>query len=89
MNRGSSSSASSTVQPFPPTGKAPFVALNGHLREENNFGGNVVAEAGWLWRGQAGHTFRTGLYYFNGMSDETEFFTNSEQLLGIGVWADF
>ncbi len=33
--------------------------------------------------------FRTGLYYFNGMSDESEFFTNSEQLLGIGVWADF
>jgi len=77
--------------PDGPTGwqGAPFVAVNGHLREENNFGGNVVAEAGWLWRGQAGHTFRTGLYYFNGMSDETEFFTNSEQLLGIGVWADF
>ena len=77
--------------PAGPTGwqGAPFVAVNGHLREENNFGGNVVAEAGWLWRGQAGHVFRTGLYYFNGMSDETEFFTNSEQLLGIGVWADF
>ena len=77
--------------PSGPTGwqGAPFVAVNGHLREENNFGGNVVAEAGWLWRGQVGHTFRTGLYYFNGMSDETEFFTNSEQLLGVGVWADF
>ena len=77
--------------PAGPTGwqGEPFVAVNGHLREENNFGGNVVAEAGWLWRGQAGHMFRTGLYYFNGMSDETEFFTNSEQLLGIGVWADF
>jgi hypothetical protein len=77
--------------PAGPTGwqGAFFVALNGHLREENNFGGNVVAEAGWLWRGQAGHVFRTGLYYFNGMSDETEFFTNSELLLGVGVWADF
>jgi len=77
--------------PAGPTGwqGVPFVAVNGHLREENNLGGNVVAEAGWQWRGQAGHVFRTGLYYFNGMSDETEFLTNSEQLLGVGVWADF
>jgi hypothetical protein len=77
--------------PSGPTGwqGAPFAAVNAHLREENNFGGNFVAEAGWLWRGRTGHVFRTGLYYFNGMSDETEFFTDSEQLLGVGLWADF
>ncbi len=77
--------------PALPTGfqGAPFLAVNGHLREENNYGGNFTAEAGWQWRGRTGHLFRTGLYYFNGMSDETEFFTNSEQLLGIGVWGDF
>jgi hypothetical protein len=77
--------------PALPTGceGAPFLAVNGHLRQENNYGGNFTAEAGWQWRGRIGHLFRTGLYYFNGMSDETEFFTNSEQLLGVGVWADF
>jgi hypothetical protein len=77
--------------PASPTGcqGAPFLAVNGHLRQENHFGGNLTAEAGWQWRGQTGHLFRTGLYYFNGMSDETEFFGNSEQLLGGGVWCDF
>ncbi|MGA2034608.1 MAG: DUF1207 domain-containing protein [Thermoguttaceae bacterium] len=77
--------------PARPTGcqGAPFLAVNGHLRQENNFGGNLIAEAGWQWRGQSGHLFRTGLYYFNGMSDETEFFTTSEQLLGVGLWYDY
>ena len=77
--------------PAGPTGwqGAPFLAVNGHLRQENNFGGNFTAEAGWLWRGRTGHMVRTGVYYFNGMSDETEFYRNSEQLLGGGLWYDF
>jgi hypothetical protein len=77
--------------PARPTGweGAPFMAVNGHLREENNYGGNLTVEAGWQWRGQTGHLFRTGLYYFNGMSDETEFFNKSEQLIGGGVWFDY
>ena len=29
---------------------APFVAVNGHLREEVNFGGNLVVQAGWAWQ---------------------------------------
>ncbi|MGO8750058.1 MAG: DUF1207 domain-containing protein [Thermoguttaceae bacterium] len=77
--------------PARPTGweGAPFMAVNGHLRQENNYGGNLTVEAGWQWRGRTGHLFRTGLYYFNGMSDETEFFNKSEQLLGGGVWFDY
>jgi len=77
--------------PASPTGwqGAPFLAVNGHLRQENNFGGNFTAEAGWQWRGQTGRLFRTGLYYFNGMSDQTQFFANSEQLLGVGLWYDY
>ena len=74
-----------------PTGweGAPFLAVNGRLREENNYGGNLTVETGWQWRGQTGHLFRTGVYYFNGMSDETEFFNKSEQLIGGGVWFDY
>ena len=39
-----------------PTGTrgVPFAAVNGHLREEVNFGGNLVVQAGWLWRGRTG-----------------------------------
>ena len=31
---------------------SPFVALNGYLRQEANFGGNFVAQLGWQWRGK-------------------------------------
>ena len=29
---------------------SPFVAVNGHLRQEVDYGGNVVVQAGWQWR---------------------------------------
>lgn len=69
---------------------APFVALNGHLREEVAFGGSFVVQAGWAWRRFArGSLFRIGLEYFNGMSDQYEFFDQAEQRIGWGLWADF
>jgi len=67
----------------------PFVALNAHLREEVNFGGNLVAQAGWLWRGASGRIIRTGLHYFNGKSNQFEFFNNSEQHIGWGLWQEY
>jgi hypothetical protein len=68
----------------------PFAAVNCHLREEVGFGGNVVVQAGCQWRGEnGGHLFRTGMEYFNGKSPQFEFFDQSEQRLGFGLWYDF
>jgi hypothetical protein len=74
-----------------PTGPqgTPFFAVNGHLRQELNYGGNVVAQLGWLWRGNTTHTLRAGFHYFNGKSNQFEFYQNFEQQVGGGVWYDF
>jgi hypothetical protein len=66
---------------------APFVAMNGYLREEVDWGGNFTAMAGWAWRGR--HLFRTGLQYSVGESLQWEFLGRSEQVLGLGIWYDF
>jgi hypothetical protein len=74
-----------------PTGPrgTPFLALNGHLREEHNFGGDFTAQAGWLWRGNTGQTMRLGAFYFNGKSSQFQIFDDSEQQIGVGAWYDF
>jgi len=77
--------------PLAPTGfgGAPFVAVNGHLREELDFGGNLVLQTGWQWRGPTGHLFRTGMQYYVGKSDQFEFFDDYEEKLGLAIWYDF
>ena len=79
--------------PAHPTGTAgaPFIALNTHLREELDFGGNIVLQGGWAWRGanQNSGTLRTGVYYYKGKSPQNSFFRQSEQHLGWGLWYDF
>lgn len=74
-----------------PTGPmgVPFFAINGHIREEVDFGGNVVAQVGWLWRGNGTSVLRTGFHYFNGKSSQFEFFRNFEEQIGAGLWYDF
>jgi len=74
-----------------PTGEAgtPFVAVNGHLREEVDFGGSFAVQAGWLWRGRTGRAMRTGLHYYNGKSPQFEFFDRFEQQFGIGLWQEY
>jgi hypothetical protein len=67
----------------------PFFAVNGHLREEHDFGGNLVVQAGWLWRGYSGKVLRTGLHYFNGKSDQFTFPDEFEQQIGLGLWHDY
>jgi len=67
----------------------PFFAINGRLREEVDFGGNMTVQTGWQWRGHTGHLFRLGLHYFNGKSDQYEFFTQHEEQLGVGLWYDY
>jgi hypothetical protein len=78
----------SSTEPTGPWG-SPFMAVNGVLRQENDFSGNVTLQAGWQWRGQSGHLLRLGLQYFNGMSDEMQFFNRFEQQIGGGLWYDF
>ncbi len=79
--------------PSSPTGikGAPFAAINGHLREELDFGGNVALQAGWAWRGEglSAGLFRTGLYIYNGGSPQFSFYADHEQSIGWGLWYDF
>jgi len=77
--------------PAKPTGRCPvpFIAANGHLREEVDFGGNFVLQTGVQWRGESGNLFRLGLHYYNGKSDQFEFFDRHEEKLGAGIWYDF
>ncbi len=69
---------------------APFLAANGHLREEVDFSGNLVLQAGWLWRGTPnGGIFRVGFEYYHGKSEQFEFFRETEEKVGVGLWYDF
>ncbi|MCL4205046.1 MAG: DUF1207 domain-containing protein [Pirellulaceae bacterium] len=75
-----------------PTGVAgaPFAAINAHLREELDFGGNLAFQLGWAWRGeQADGVLRTGLYYYDGHSPQFSFYAQHEQQLGWGLWYDY
>jgi uncharacterized protein DUF1207 len=79
----------SPARPTGPAG-APFFAVFGHLREELNYSGNFVLQAGWAWRGdRSSHLLRTGLHYYNGLSDQYSFFRNFEQQIGVGLWYDY
>lgn len=78
--------------PSRPTGwrGAPFFALNGHLRQEVNYGGNFVVQAGWAWRSdQNGRLLRLGAHYFDGNSSQFAFYQRHEQQIGLGAWYDF
>ena len=69
---------------------APYAAVNAHIREEVDFGGNLVVQAGWQWRGRcSGQRMRAGVQYFNGKHEKYEFFNTSEQKIGLGLWYDF
>jgi len=69
---------------------APFVAVNGHLREEFNFGGGVNIASGWGWQGrETGNRLRIGLNYYYGPSLQWIFFDRRESLVGGGIWFDF
>jgi hypothetical protein len=78
--------------PALPTGPhgAPYAAINGLLREEVNYSGCVTVQAGWAWReGPSAHLLRVGFEYFNGMSDQGQFWNQFEQKIGAGIWYDF
>lgn len=69
---------------------APFAAINGHLRQELNFGGSVNVEAGWAWRGgRSNSLFRAGFQHYNGSSMQWSFVDRYESMTGGGIWFDF
>ncbi|MBA3483445.1 MAG: DUF1207 domain-containing protein [Pirellulales bacterium] len=69
---------------------APFAAINAHLREEVNYGGNLVAQAGWAWRrSPATGLYRVGVEYYNGKDDQFSFFNQSVEKIGLGMWYDY
>ena len=69
---------------------APFAAVNSHLRQEVDYGGNFVFQAGWAWRrSPASGMFRVGVEYYNGKSDQYSFYNISEQKVGFGIWYDY
>lgn len=78
--------------PGTPTGPRgrPFFAINGQLREEVDFGGNLVAQAGWAWLSdENARLLRVGAHYFNGYSNQFSFYRDHEQQIGLAVWYDF
>jgi len=78
--------------PALPTGArgAPFWAVNGHLREELDFGGNVTAQIGWAWRGgKSNRLFRVGAQHYNGSSMQWSLVGRYENMTGLGMWFDY
>lgn len=68
---------------------APFFAINSHLTQENDYSGNFTVQTGWQWRGRTGHLFRIGAHYFNGLSEQRQFYNQWEEQIGFGAWYDF
>ncbi|MEO2046691.1 MAG: DUF1207 domain-containing protein [Pirellulales bacterium] len=67
----------------------PFAAVNGHIRQELDYGGNVVFQAGWLWRGMTDNELRLGFHYYNGRSSQFQFYNQFEQQIGAGLWYEY
>jgi hypothetical protein len=75
-----------------PTGfrGSPFLAVNGHIRQEADWGGSLSAQAGWQWRGYGpGHLMRVGVNYFNGITEQYSLYNQFEHLVGVGAWYDY
>lgn len=67
----------------------PFVAINGHLRQELDYSGNVTVQAGWQWRSTAGHLMRIGGHYYNGLNPQYALYNDFEEQMGVGIWYDY
>jgi hypothetical protein len=67
----------------------PFFAINGRVREDDDWVGDVNIQTGWLRRGILGQTLRYGLDYYNGRSSQSQFQAVHERQVGFGVWYDF
>lgn len=70
-------------------GWAPFAAVNGYLRQEVDFSGNFVAQAGVQYRRALGQRIRAGLQYATGRSSQFSFFRVPETQVAFAIWYDF
>jgi hypothetical protein len=79
------------ISPPGPTGgkSVPFLAINGRLRDDDDFGSDLNLQTGFLRRGILGQTLRYGLDYYIGKSSQSSFFNESTQQIGGGLWYDF
>ncbi len=69
---------------------APFFAVNTHLRQEVDFGGNLTVVTGWSWMSDRDrHLLRLGVQYYNGRSSQYSFYSRFEETFGCGIWYDF
>ncbi|MBM4091597.1 MAG: DUF1207 domain-containing protein [Planctomycetes bacterium] len=69
---------------------APFFAINAHVRQEVDFGGNFAMSTGWSWlSARDRHLMRLGLFYYNGKHLQYSLYDEFEQLVGVGAWYDF
>lgn len=68
---------------------APYAAVNARLREEVDFGGNVILQFGWQWVGANIRRFRMGFHFQNGDTDQVIFIPESEQQVGFGLYYDY
>lgn len=69
---------------------APFAAINLQQRQEVDFAAGVNMMTGWQWKGRdSGRAFRVGLQYFNGPSNQYQFYTRYDNQFGLGVWFDY
>ncbi len=76
--------------PETPERGAPFSALNVQLRQEVGYAAGVTAMSGWQWTGpDSGRTMRIGFQYFNGPTNQFEFFQRYDNQFGTGVWFDY
>jgi len=77
--------------PETPTGfcGSPFFAIGSHLRQEADFGGNLIVRTGWQWRGPTGRALRLGVHYLNGTSNQYQFHAEHEEQIGAGLWFDY
>ncbi len=70
-------------------GFAPFFAVNGYLRQEVDFSGNFVMQAGVQYRRAWGQRMRAGGQYLTGKDPQFSFFEKSETQAGFALWYDF
>ena len=73
-----------------PARGAPFAAINIQMRQEVGFAAGLNLMTGWQWKGpESARTFRTGVTYFNGPSNQYQFYQRYDSQFGFGVWYDF
>ena len=69
---------------------APFAAANFSVRQEVDFEPGVSITSGWQWQGpRSGRSLRFGVEYFEGPSNQYQFFQQRERQIGVGLWFDY